>query len=72
MTPGLYKLLVGNYACSAGDLILVLEVDPFTINDGHDGESAYYSFLVLEPNGKVHRWSFIKQDVDVFLQRVSV
>lgn len=71
MTPGLYKLLVGTYACSAGDLILVLKVDPFMIQGGYES-SHYTSLLVLEPNGKVHRWSFNKQDVDVFLQRVSV
>lgn len=71
MTPGLYKLLVGTYVCAAGDLILVLEVDPFTIQGGYE-ITHYITLLVLEPNGKVHRWSFNKQDVDVFLQRVSV
>jgi hypothetical protein len=71
MTPGLYKLLVGTYACSAGDLILVLKVDLFTIQSDYENIH-YFRLLVLEPNGKVHRWSFTKQDVNVFLQRVSV
>lgn len=71
MTPGPYKLLVGTYGWDAGDLIFVLKVDPFMIQGGYENMH-YFRLLVLEPNGKVHRWSFNKQDVDVFLQRVSV